>query len=286
MVEIEHFQDKRGIMTDRININLGNVQKTLFLPLWGRAVETRKAKPLLVDKTAVRIIDQVDFDFEPFARNIDDLSQIAWIKRSLICDQVTREFLANYPEGTIVNIGCGLDTTFERTDNGKLNWYDLDLSDVIELRRKFIQEDGRRKFITSSFLEKGWLDSIEVHGNVLFIAAGVFYYFKEQEIKDFLIRLTDTFPGSTLLCDVCSPVGVRIANQKVVESSGLDEKSHLTWGLENKKDILTWDSRIKIIRTYHYFRTLRIGLRNVLMGTLSDILGIQYMLHIGLGNGK
>jgi O-methyltransferase involved in polyketide biosynthesis len=273
-------------MTDRIKINLGDVQKTLFLPLWGRAAETRKAKPLLVDKTAVKIIDQVDFDFQPMARNLDDLTQIAWIKRSLICDQVIRKFLSRYPRGTIVNIGCGLDTTFDRIDNGTLKWYDLDLPDVIELRSKFIQENDRRKFITGSFLEKGWLEGIEVSGNVLFMAAGVFYYFKEQEIKEFILRLLDTYPGSELLFDACSPTGVRVANKKVVESSGLDEKSYLTWGLENKKNILAWDSRIKIIGTYHYFRTLRIGPRNIVMGMLSDFLGIQYMLHLGLGNVK
>ena len=270
-------------MTDQVSINLGDVQKTLFLPLWGRAVETRKSKPMLVDKTAVNIIGQVDYDFSKITQNMDELSQIAWIKRSLICDQVVKKFLASYPEGTIVNIGCGLDTTFERIDNGKLKWYDLDLPDVIELRRKFIQESERRKFIASSFLEKEWLENIEVQGNILFIAAGVFYYFEGNQIKDFVIRLINKYPGSEMLFDVCSPIGVRVANKKVVESSGLDERSHLKWGLEKKKDILTWDSKIKIIGTYYYFRTLRIGLRNLVMGTLSDFLGIQYMLHLKLG---
>jgi O-methyltransferase involved in polyketide biosynthesis len=273
-------------MTDRININLGNVQKTLFLPLWGRAMETGKRSPMLVDETAVRIIDQVEYDFSQMTRSMDELSQIAWIKRSLICDQVIKKFLESYPEGTVVNIGCGLDTTFERVDNGKLKWYDLDLPDVIELRRKFIQESERRKFISSSFLEKEWLENIEVRGNVLFIAAGVFYYFEESQIRDFVIRLADKYSGSEMLFDVSSPVGVRVANKKVVESAGLDEKSHLKWGLENRKVIPAWDSRIKIIRTYHYFRTLRIGLRNILMGALSDYLGIQYMLHLKLENIK
>ena len=270
-------------MTDRVNINLGDVQKTLFLPLWGRAVETRKRKPMLVDETAVKIIDQVDYGFSQITQNMDELSQIAWIKRSLICDQVIKKFLTSYPEGTIVNIGCGLDTTFERIDNGKLKWYDLDLADVIELRRKFIQESERRKFIASSFLEKEWLENIEVKENILFIAAGVFYYFEEHQTKDFIIWLVNKYPGSQILFDVCSPIGVRVANKKVVENSGLDERSHLKWGIENKKDILTWDSKIKIIGTYYYFRTIRIGLRNLVMGTLSDFLGIQYVLHLGLG---
>jgi O-methyltransferase involved in polyketide biosynthesis len=270
-------------MTDRVPTDIGNVQKTLFLPLWGRAVETRKRKPMLVDETAARIIEQVDFDFSRITRNMDELSRIAWIKRSLVCDQVIQRFLKSYPQGTIVNIGCGLDTTFERVDNGRLRWIDLDLADVIELRRRFIQENERRRFIAASFLEKGWLESIEVEGNVLFVAAGLFYYFEEQVIRDFIARLLDTFAGSEIVFDASSPIGVRVANKKVIESSGLDERSHLIWGLENKKDILQWDPRIKIIGTHYYFRTLRIGLRNMLMGLLSDFLGMQYVIHLQLG---
>jgi O-methyltransferase involved in polyketide biosynthesis len=239
---------------------------------------------MLVDEAAVRIVEQIDYDFTQAAQNLTALSQIAWIKRSMVCDQVIEQFLTAYPEGTIVNIGCGLDTTFERTDNGRLRWYDLDLPDVIELRRKFIEESKRRKFIATSFLEEQWLDDIEVEGNVLFIAAGVFYYFEEHQIKEFLLRLIDAYPGSEILFDVSSPVGVRTANKMVIESSGLDERSYLTWGLRNKKDLLAWDPRIRILGTYYYFRTLRIGIGNFLMGTLSDLLGIQYMIHLGLGS--
>lgn len=273
-------------MAEKININLGNVQKTLFLPLWGRAVESKKKNPMLVDQTAMRIIEHVDYDFSQMAQKLDEISQIAWIKRSLIGDQVIKKFLASYPEGTIVNVGCGLDTTFERIDNGKLKWYDLDLADVIELRRKFVQENGRRKFIASSFLETEWLDQIEVKGNVLFMAAGVLYYFEENQVRDFIIRLADKFPGSEMLFDVASPIGVRVANKKVVESAGLDERSHLKWGLENKKNIPAWDSRIKLVGTYYYYRNLRLSPRNFLMGMLADILGIQYMVHLKLGEVK
>jgi O-methyltransferase involved in polyketide biosynthesis len=271
-------------MANQVNINLGNVQKTLFLPLWGRAVETKKAKPWLVDETAVQIIDQMGYDFSQITQNLDALTKIGWIKRSLICDQVSREFLTSHPEGTIVNIGCGLDTSFERIDNGKLTWYDLDLADVIELRRKFIRENERRRFIAASFLEKEWLANIQVKGNVLFIAAGVFYYFQEHEIREFIIRLINAYPGSEMLFDVSSPIGIKIANKKVIESFGLDERSYLTWGLASKRDLLAWDSRIRIVGTYHYFRTLRIGPRNLLMGMLSDLLEIQYMIHLRLGS--
>jgi O-methyltransferase involved in polyketide biosynthesis len=268
-------------MTRKERADLGDVQKTLFLPLWGRSEESKKQNPLLIDETAIRIINRVDFDFSKITQNIDDLTKIAWVKRSLMCDQVIRNFLSRYPKGTIVNIGCGLDTTYERVDNGKMRWYDLDLPDVIELRSKFVQENDRRQFIRASFLEKNWLQKVEVCGNVLFIAAGVFYFFDEQTVKEFIIRLIDTYPACEILFDVSSPLGVKIANKKVVESSGLDEKSHLVWGLEKTEDVLSWDTRIRVIQTYHYYQTQVRGLRNKLLGLLSDFLGIQYMIHLG-----
>ena len=191
-------------MSQKIAVDLGNVQKTLFLPLWGRAFESKKENPLLVDKTALEIIEKVDYDFSVMAKNINELTRIAWIMRSICVDEVAKAFLGKYPMATIVNLGCGLDTTFDRVDNGTLAWYDLDLPDVISLRRRFIKETERRKFISASFLERSWLNDIQVAENVLFIAAGVFYYFEEDEVKGFLVRLADSFPGSEILFDVFS----------------------------------------------------------------------------------
>jgi O-methyltransferase involved in polyketide biosynthesis len=269
-------------MTEKIAIELGNVQKTLFLPLWGRAFESKKPKPLLNDPTALAILDKVDYDFSTFASKISDLTRFAWIMRSIYVDQVIKAFLAKYPQATIVNIGCGLDTTFDRVDNGSLLWYDLDLPDVICLRQQLIPESPRRKSISTSFLEEGWLHEISVPQKVLFIAAGVFYYFEEPEIKTFLIRLADHFPGSEIMFDVSSPYGVKVANKMVIRNSGLDEKSYLKWGLNDPKTILAWDHRIKLLKTYFYFGIWRKSLtfKNWLLGLFSDLMKIQYMLYL------
>jgi O-methyltransferase involved in polyketide biosynthesis len=271
-------------MSEKIAIDLGNVQKTMFLPMWGRAFESKKANPLLVDKTALEIIEKVDYDFSTLAQNLSELTQLAWILRSLAVDETIKKFLVKYPQATIVNLGCGLDTTFDRIDNGLLTWYDLDLPDVIALRKNFIQEAERRKFISSSFLDQGWLKEITVTENVLFIAAGVFYYFEENQIKAFLIRLADSFPGSEIFFDVSSPYGVKVANKKVIESSGLDEKSFLKWGLKDALEIATWDQRLKVLETYYYFKEKGKYLtpRIKLIGFISDSLKIQYMIRLGL----
>jgi O-methyltransferase involved in polyketide biosynthesis len=268
-------------MLNKIAISLGNVQKTMLLPLWGRAMETKKARPLLVDKAAAAIIDSIDYDFSTITQNMNELSQIAWIARSLMIDRIVRAFLQKHPQGTIVNIGCGLDTTFERIDNGRVRWYDLDLPDVIELRRKFIPEAERRTFITASFLDEQWLRQIEVEDGVLFISAGVFYYFEAGQIKTFFKSLADAFPGSEIVFDVSSPRGVRTANKMVIRSSGMDEKSFLKWGLASTGDIAAWDNRIKIVDELFYFKTLsgELSLKNKILGLVSDSLRIQYLVH-------
>ena len=271
-------------MSVKTTVELGNVQKTLFLPLWSRALESKKENPLLIDKTALEIVEKVDYDFSPIANNMTELSQISWIIRSLCVDAIIKNFLDRYPNGTIVNIGCGLDTTFDRVDNDTLLWYDLDLADVIRLRKKFIKENDRRKFIAVSFLETGWLQEIRVAENVLFIAAGVFYYFEEAQIKDFLIRIADNFPGSEIFFDVSSPYGIKRANKMIIKNSGLDEGSYLKWGVRSTKDILSWDKRFKLLKTYDYYRgrDQHLSLQSKIIGYISDLFRIQYMVHLAI----
>lgn len=80
-----------------------------------------------MDNTAFEIMDSVDFDFSHMSENIAEISQIAWIAMCRRFYRVMKEFILLHPGGTIVNIGCGLDTTYERLNSGSILWYDLDL---------------------------------------------------------------------------------------------------------------------------------------------------------------
>jgi len=265
--------------------DLGTVQKTLLLPLWGRAVEAAKPHPLLVDRTAAETVASIDYDFSTIASNISFISRLAWIARSIHTDRTIREFLARHPGATFVNLGCGLDTTFERVDNGRLLWYDLDLPDVIELRRKYIPPRERRHSIAGSLLDPAWMSRIDVADSAFFLASGVLYYFEEAEIRALFTRLAGAFPGSEILFDACSPRGMRVANRKVIKAAGMDETAFLKWGLPRASDIQTWDSRFAVLAEYPIFRNFRQGLTlREKWGTLmSDLLRIMSMVHVRLG---
>ena len=266
---------------EKLKFELGPIQKTLFMPVWARAIETKKIKPILIDSMACQIIDSVDFDFSIMTQNLKEINQISWIARCKRFDEIITGFLADNPDGTIVNIGCGLDTTYERINNQTVKWFDLDLPDVIDLRRKFLNETDNRRFIASSFIDSNWLDEIKTENKVLFISTGVFVYFEESVIKEFIIKIADRFKGSELFFDVTSPKGVQIANQ-VIKDAGLDSNSFFTWGLKDRTVITNWDKRLSLINTYYTFKIkgLRLSLKNRILGLLSDSAGIQYMIHL------
>ena len=234
-------------------IILGSLQETLLLPLWGRAMETQKEKPLLVDELAVYIVNNIGYNFNKIAKDINPLSRLAWIARSIYFDKKIRVFLEKFPEGSIVNIGCGLDTTFNRVDNGRSTWYELDLPEVIELRRKYIREESRRIFIAQSVFNDSWYSRIINKKDVLFLLADVIYYFEEEKIKTFFKNISDYFINTTILFDYCSKKGLKVANKKVIEKGGMNSQADLIWGIDNIYEIEKWDSRIRVIDNIKMF---------------------------------
>ena len=133
-------------MAERRTVELGDVQRTLFFPLAARARETRKKRPLLRDPKAVEILEAVDFELAPIAPGP---TAFAVTLRTLIYDWWVRQFLAGHSEGTVVELGTGLNTRFERTGNGTAHWIDLDLPDTIELRRRFFADSGHRRMMAA-----------------------------------------------------------------------------------------------------------------------------------------
>ena len=260
---------------------LSPCQKTLFLPVWARATESKKIDPIIFDECALEIIDKVNFDFSVLTKNLQPINQLSWIARNKRFDLIIKEFIKKNPNSTIVNIGCGLDTTYERIGEKHIRWYDLDLPEVINLRREFLFESEVRKFISSSFMETSWFDNIPYKENVLFIATGVFEYFNEFEIRKFVKSVASTFKNSEMFFDVTSPKGVQIANS-VIKQSGFSHESFFKWGLTDKTVISSWDPGIKIINTYYTFRIkgLNISFRDRILGMLSDMAGVMYMIHL------
>lgn len=274
-------------MEQKIKIKTGTIQETLLLPLWGRAYETQKNNPRLIDKKAVEVINKIDYDFSTIEKT-QAMSQHGWVARSLHTDRMALEFIEKHPEATIVNIGCGMDTTFSRIDNGKIMFYELDLPDVIALRKNFYEDNDRHISIASSFLDTEWFEEIEVRDGLLFLAGGVLYYFQEEQIKTFFIKAADYFKECDFYFDSLSPMGMKIAKKQVLKKGGMGISMDDGWGLKPIKTLEKWDKRIKVIDATSISKGMKKGipLQIKVVLTIPDLLGVCSMVHMRIESSQ
>lgn len=236
------------------SIKYGSIQYTMLGPLWARAVYTQKYPDLLDDKKAVEIQNKISIDLGWIEEWLQEWRALGLMVRAKSFDIALIEHIKKYPETTVVNLGCGLDTTFFRVDNDKIQWFDLDLPDAIEYRKQFIPESPRNKYIAKSVFDYSWFEDIEYDQKkgIFFIAGGLIYYFKEDQIKDLFKKMADKYPGGLLIFDAISKLAIWISNQRIkkYERQGKlksNEIPYWIFGIGNPKKIFPkWSKTIKL----------------------------------------
>ncbi|PID78146.1 MAG: methyltransferase [Deltaproteobacteria bacterium] len=226
-----------------------SISRSLLLPLYFRAVETEKKRPLIHDEKAKEIIAKIDYDFNL----IDgfDIIQTATVMREKAFDLLVFDFLEKKTESLVINIGAGLDTRFFRVDNKKVFWYELDLPEIIETRKEFFEESERYKFLSASAFDLDWHDKIDnIHCPVLLIASGVLFYFEREIVKKLFLNLKKSFPGSKFFFDVVSSFQAVCSHFNPVLNA-MDIK--FRWGINSEEELYTLMPDIKIDDIIYYF---------------------------------
>ena len=182
----------------RRRLNSGRCSRHCSSLCWRGRGRREASAPLLSDPKAVELVDAINFNAATFQTGMRFIVVI----RTMILDWWIRQFLASHPGGTVVELGTGLNTRFERTDNGSVHWIDLDLPDTIELRRQFFADTGRRRMLAASLLDEDWLSAVEeLPGPYFFVSDGVLVYLREQDVTSTLARIAARFPGSSFAFD-------------------------------------------------------------------------------------
>ncbi len=252
--EILHFVQNDKM--EKIKIQLGRVQETLLLPLVSRAKETEYKNPLLNDTKAVDLFNQLDVDRKKLLRNITEIGVHGLCYRAYRMDEAIKEFLRKHPNGKILDIGAGLDTTYYRCDNGTALWYDLDLPDSIALRTQLLPPPNDRvKYIAKSMLDYSWIDDIgDIRQGLFITVPGVLPYFREEDVRDFLSTLAQRFRGAEIMFDVISQFGKFFVDMRI-KSAGMKE-AHLEWGILDPKTVTDWSKHIELVRTIKFFEDM------------------------------
>ncbi|MCC7451576.1 MAG: class I SAM-dependent methyltransferase [Anaerolineae bacterium] len=244
-------------MSETKSQTLSGVAETLLIPLCYRAIETQRPDAMIKDEKAVELIKQwsldgpIRYDSEWIKQTpMAEANKVMRIMLTREMDRYARNFLNCHLEAVVVHIGCGLDSRFDRVAerNSHVEWYDLDLPEVIEMRRKLIgDEGGHYHLLSCSVLDPAWAEAVRMYCKrpFLFLAEGVFMYFTEAQVKSLVLMLRDYFPYAELVFDAWRPFEIWLGNFVL---GGL-----LRWGFWRGQEIEGWGDGIRLLDEWGYF---------------------------------
>ena len=231
-------------------IEKNTVQETLILPLYSRKLCTELYPNLYQDETAVRLIDEIDYDFSEAEKNSRSLMQrfgaleVAMRQNDLAWE--VRDYLKTHPGAAVVNLGCGLDNTGRACDNGTCKIYNLDFPDVIALRQQLLPAGEREENIPCDLNNTEWFRKIDSSNGAVFFSSGVFYYFLTEQVKALVQQMADAFPGGVLVFDAANRTAVKMIAKTWLKSAKIQDVGAYFAVSDAPKEIGAWDSRLQV----------------------------------------
>ncbi|KAI2733058.1 hypothetical protein CBS147332_73 [Penicillium roqueforti] len=230
---------------DNKKIHLTGAQETMLGTLLGRFKDAQHPQPILNDLWAGRILDQIDYDFAKL--KMDRMQFSAICMRSRTFDRWTTEFIERHEDtgATVICLACGLDSRSLRLRWGpKVRWIDLDLPDVVALRRKLLPTPGGDyRLVDASVMEDAWLQDIPTDRPTLILLEGLVMYLTEEEGKGLLQRLVERFPSGQLIFDAVGSIMIAVQHRsQIAKATG----TSMYWGLDQPQALEALAPRLRL----------------------------------------
>lgn len=209
---------------------MDGVNKTLYIPLYGKALVSRKGI-LLHDAKAEELWEKAGFPLKGKAAS-------KWLAyymaiRAAVMDRWTAEQIAQYPNAVVLHLGCGLDDRWGRLEKPRCRWYDVDMEDVIRERRCHYAESEHYRMVAADLRCSGWLEAIPAETGIV-VMEGVSMYLRPEELAALLRKLKAHFSKLYLLMDCYSSFAAKASRYKnpinevgVTEVYGMDRPEAL-----------------------------------------------------------
>jgi O-methyltransferase involved in polyketide biosynthesis len=274
--------------------SISDVSSTMLITLYARARESISQNPIITDPKAVEIIEIIKKEIagseNPIHKKIlrnkyNPKLSVTMALRSRRFDQYVSDFLSKHSESTVINLGCGLDTRFYRTDNRKVIWYDIDFPEVIELRKRFMEENSRHFFIGKSILDWEWLAEVKTGGPYLILAEGVFMYLTEPDVKGLFKMIQSDLGLAEIVCEVTNRYWVdkmksSYMQWKFKRQLGMTGGAVFTFGIPDSRYFEGWSRDYHFLDEWTYFddREKKLGWFN-LFSFIAILRKVQWTVH-------
>ena len=244
----------------KYHIEKNTVQETLIIPLLGRLICSERFPQLFYDPEAKRICDSLDYDFADGRKKMESAAglfgalEVAQRQYDLRCE--VESYLKAHPKAAVVNLGCGLDDTFRKCDNGLCRGVNIDFPDVIQVRNELLPAGDRERNVAGDLNDYAWMDGIDASDGAVFFAAGVFYYLRTEEVRRLFCTMAERFPGAVLAFDSCNRRGAKMMRKTWLKEAGITDVSAF-FSLEDESELRAWSPRFASVIAKSYMRGYR-----------------------------
>lgn len=244
-------------------MELSQVSRTAILLLICRAVETEKNRSVFNDPMAVlcleRLISLASEEEKHWIlkkrRNYEGIQArdaLTGVRRMKTFDNAADRFIANNPKCTVINLGAGFDTRFWRIDNKKCNYIEIDLPEVIKLKKELLKDNLVYEVIGSSVTDTSWIDQVTTKGNTGFVllAEGLFPWLLPQDAKRIIKEIGEKFHRSQLVVDMALEKYTKgIWKELFRLHARIDFGLDVSWvyGIKNTHDIESYGNGLNVI---------------------------------------
>ncbi len=231
-------------------IEKNSVQETLVIPLYALKICSELYPNIYKDETAINLINNLDYDFSEQEKKSQSLFErfgaLEVATRQNDLEWEVRDYLKTNPNAAVVNLGCGLDNTGRRCDNGSCKIYNLDFPDVIAVRNELLPAMEREQNIPCNLNDTSWFRQIDSSSGVVFFASGVFYYFLSEEVKALVRNMAKAFSGGVLVFDAANKTAVKMISKTWLKNAKIKDVGAYFAVSDAKSELSKWDSSIQV----------------------------------------
>ena len=234
----------------KFKIEKNTVQETLIIPLYARKRCSELYPSLYRDETALRLIDEIDYDFSALEKKSQSLTrrfgflEVAMRQNDLAFE--VRDYLKAHPGAAVVNLGCGLDSTGRVCDNGQCKIYNLDFPDVIQIRDHLLPAGEREENIPCDLNDPSWFGQIDASGGAVFFASGVFYYFLNEQVRALVQGMAGAFPGGRLVFDAANEKSLKLLLKTWLKDAKIQDVGTYFAVSDAVQELSPWSNRLRV----------------------------------------
>lgn len=205
---------------------LSGVEDTLYIPLVARIYASEKFPNYFYDEKALSLKPYIPTNL--IEKNASEYFHMASVCRQDVIDKKIIKFLEENENCNVVFLGAGLETAYNRINNKKANFYQVDLPNVIEIRNRILGNAENEKLISVDMFTLEWTKEIDTELPTMIAVSGVYQYFNKEKIVEMVKKMKSLLPKGELVFDATNTKGLKIANRYVKKTGNVNAQMYFS----------------------------------------------------------